>query len=413
MDSSVSPSPLLETRFCRQLKASFTLLLFLFLLLLFPDRIPATPSARAPLADKAINQEVLRGIDLLYDLEFDEAERIFTRIVSTEPKNPVGYFYMAMVSWSRLSIGFWTSEVLKEYLDRIDLTISVARRRIENLEADSFDYFYLGGALGFKGRFELMRYNWFSSYMLAYEAIAALRKCAKMDPSNVDVLLGLGMYDYYTAKLSGVLKFLTYLFLHKGDKEEGLRKLHTAAGQALYSKSEAQSMLLHIYLFMEEEDFLKALPLAQKLGTSYRKNPRYKFFEGVVRIRAGQDERYAEVLGFIRAESAKQSSEANARIWLFQALYLEASYHLFRNRPEQAREALDAILGRNDPATDPDMAAWPVLKKGMSYDMEGNRQKALETYRQVLAMQNGAGAQFLAQKCIAEAPRKGDPFFGF
>ncbi len=70
-----------------------------------------------------------------------------------------------------------------------------------------------------------MQQKWFSSYNLAYDSIQALRTCQKLDPDNKDVLLGLGIYDYYTAKLSGVLKFLTYLFLHRGDKEEGLRNL--------------------------------------------------------------------------------------------------------------------------------------------------------------------------------------------
>jgi tetratricopeptide (TPR) repeat protein len=393
--------------------AAKTCLALFFLFLFFPQHSVGADKTLSPLPKNAINQDVLRGIELLYDLDFDEAERIFARLVSENPKNPVGYFYMAMVSWSRLSMGFWTSEVLKEYVDRIDLTISVAKKRIENLEADSFDYFYLGGALGFKGRFELMRHNWLSSYRLAYEAIAALRKCAKMDPSNVDVLLGLGIYDYYTAKLSGVLKFLTYLFLHKGNQEEGLRKLHKAADHALYSELEAKSMLLHIYLFLEEEDFYKALPFAEELASSFRNNPRYRFLEGVVHIRAGRDDRYAEVLALIWAESAKQKSKANAQMWAGQALYLEASYHLFRNRPQQARAKLDAILAQVDPTTDPAMAAWPLLKKGMSYDLEGHREKALQAYRQVLAMENGAGAQFLAEKCIHEAPGQGDPFLGF
>ena len=383
-----------------------------FLAVLFPHPSPGSIKSPSSLAQNAINPDILRGIEKLYDLDFGEAERIFAGLVSRNPQRPAGYFYMAMVSWSRLSIGFWTPEVLQEYLDRIDLTISIAKKRIENLEADSFDYFYLGGALGFKGRFELMRQNWLSSYRLAYDAIAALRKCVELDPSNMDVLLGLGIYDYYTARLSGVLKFLTYIFLHKGNREEGLRKLHQAADHALYSRVEAKSMLVYIYLFLEE-DFHKALPLVQDLAAAFQKDPRYKFFEGVVHIRAGQDERYAEVVDFIRAESKRQNSEAHTRFWACQALYLEASFHLFRNRPAQARAKLDAILARVDPASDPAMAAWPILKKAMSYDLEGNREKALQAYRQVLAMDNGAGAQFLAEKYIAEAPEKEDPFLGF
>ena len=78
-----------------------------------------------------------------------------------------------------------------------------------------------------------------------------MKTSQKLDPQTKDVLLGLGIYDYYTAKLSGVLKFLTYLLLHRGDKDEGRRKLHVAANEAVYSGLEAKSMLIHIYLYLE------------------------------------------------------------------------------------------------------------------------------------------------------------------
>ncbi len=336
----------------------------------------------------------------------------FRRLVSEKPDHPAGYFYLAMVTWSRLSVGFWTTQNLHEYVERIDRTISVARKGIEKNEKDSRSYFYLGGALGFKGRFELMRQNWFSSYNLAYDAIQALKTSQKLDPQTKDVLLGLGIYDYYTAKLSGVLKFLTYLLLHRGDKDEGLRKLHVAANEAVYSGLEAKSMLIHIYLYLEE-DYSKALPLIQDLRTKFQNNMRYPFFEGLVYIRQDQDSKYREMVNLLRTESLKRATKSEFIIWDNQALYLEATYHLFRGETQQARRKLDAILLKADPEVDPDMIAFPTVKKGMSYDLEGKREKALEYYHQVRKMENGAGAQFLAEKCIDEAPKKGDPFLGY
>ena len=264
----------------------------------------------------------------------------------------------------------------------------------------------------FKGRFELMRQNWFSSYNLAYDAIQALKTCQKLDPNNKDVLLGLGIYDYYTAKLSGVLKLLTYLFLHKGDKDEGLRKLNVAAREALYSSLESKSMLIHIYLFLEE-DFAKALPLIQDLRIQFRKNMRYPYFEGLAYIRLNEESKYREMVDLLRAESLKRKTKSDFIIWEHQALYLEATYHLFRGETQEARSKLDTILSDADPVRDPDMIAFPILKKGMSYDLEKKRETALDYYRQVVNMENGAGAQFIAQKCIDEASKKGDPFLGY
>jgi len=384
--------------------------LFILALFLSPPCVHAAESVKPE--RRQPNQEIIRGINCLYDLDFDEAERTFSRLVHEKPDHSAGYFYLAMVTWSRLSVGFWTAQNLNEYVERIDQTISVARKGIEKNEKDSRHYFYLGGALGFKGRFELMQQNWFSSYNLAYDAIRALKTCQKLDPDNKDVLLGLGIYDYYTAKLSGVLKFLTYLFLHRGDKDEGLRKLHVAANEAVYSGLEAESMLIHIYLYLEE-DYDKALPLIEDMRTKFQNNMRYPFFEGLVYLRQNRDSRYRDMVDYLKAEARKKRPRGDSMSWEHQALYLEATYHLFRGETQHARNKLDAILSKADPNLDPDMIAWPILKKGMSYDLEGKRETALAHYRRVMKMENGAGAQFLAEKCIDEAPRKGDPFLGY
>ena len=396
----------------RSSKSAFFQIFLIVALCALPGLAGAEQGEPAKFHKNQPNLDIIEGINHLYNLEFDEAERLFSKIVSERPDHPAGYFYRAMVTWSRLSVGFWTDQNLAEFVKRIDQTIAVARKKIEKNEKDSRSFFYLGGALGFKGRFELMQQNWFSSYNLAYDAIKALETCKKIDPDNKDVLLGLGIYDYYTAKLSGVLKLLTFLFLHKGDKEEGLRKLNEAANQAVYSGLEAKSMLVHIYLYLEE-DYSKALPLVQDLRTTFKKNMRYPFFEGLVYIRQGHDSKYREMVDLLRRESLKRKAKSDFIVWENQALYLEATYHLFRGETPQARAKLDAILSKADPALDPDMIAFPILKKGMSYDLEGKREKALEYYHQVLKMENGAGAQFFAQKCIDEATKKGDPFLGY
>ncbi|UCF55777.1 MAG: hypothetical protein JSW15_06560, partial [Deltaproteobacteria bacterium] len=99
-----------------------------------------------------------------------------------------------------------------------------------------------------------------------------------------------------------------------------------------------------------------------------------------------------------------------ASLWNKRALYLEASYYLFHDQYEKARFKLDAILSQPDPQSDPLMLAWPLLKKGMSYDLEGNREEAPKYYRKVLKMKNGAGAQFLAEKYLKVPAQKEDPF---
>jgi len=393
--------------------SSFSFLFTCFLLLAWCQTLWGLEKSKPfEFQGQLANKTIIKGIDLLYDEQFDEAEILFHNVITDFPEKPEGYFYLAMVTWSRLAAGFWSPDTLGEYRERIDWTIQVAKSRIKHNVADSYDYLYLGGALGFRGRLELMKGKWLSSYFLARDAIDALNVCYKMDPNNKDVLLGLGTFDYYTARFSGFLKFLTYLLVHRGNKEEGLRKLHVAAKEAVYSSTEAKSMLIHIYLFVEEE-YQKALQLADELAKKYQRTPRYKFLQGVSYIRLGMEAEYKGSVLHLREKSLLASSVREAGMWAKRALYLEAVHDLFHGHYGAARSKLDVILKGADPENDPAMIAWPLIKIGVSYDLEGKREMAMKYYRQILNMENGAGAQFLTKKYLDSPPKKNDPFIGF
>ena len=390
----------------------FFKIFIVYILILAPRVCQAQEKKAERCPTTIVDQDVLRGINLLYNWEFDTAENIFCQLIEKRPNDPIGYFYFAMVSWSRLASGFWSAEMVKEYGERIDRAISTGKRAIKEKQ-DCFDYLYLGGALGFKGRFQLMERKWLPSFFLALEAIDALKTSLEMCPENKDVLFGLGIFDYYTARLSGVLRFLSYLLIHKGDKEEGLRKLEVAAAEAVYSSTEAKSLLLHIYLFMEKDGYHKALPIARELALRFKENPRYKFLEGVTYIRLGIESRYREVIDFLRAKSREQNSVIKSSIWANRARYLDASYALFHDQCSSARSILGTILASADPISDPAMATWPLLKIGMSYDMEEQREKAVDYYNRVLKLKNGGGAQFLAEKYLEAPARKKNLFIGY
>ena len=393
--------------------------IFLFwTLALFLQGVPPTDTLgmenpnRSDCQGPKVNEDIIMGIDLLYDGKFDDAESLFRRVIVGSPDKPIGYFYLAMVTWSRMTTGFWSPSTVMEYKARIDRAIDVATSRIENNSMDSYDFFYLGGALGFKGRFELMQTKWFSSFSLAVKAAKALKTCQKMAPENRDVLLGLGIFDYYTARLSGVVKFISYLFIHRGDREEGLRKLHLAAKEAVYSATEAKSMLIHIYLFLEE-DFIKSMKLSEELAKKYRQNPRYRFFLGVCYIRLGLDREYRDTVKLLRQRSLQAKTLSEESLWGKRALYLEIVYDLFHKQCHDARAKLTVILNKKDALNDPEMIAWPLIKMGMSYDLEGNREEAVNYYRDVLNMENGSGAQFLAKRLLETPLRQNDPFIGY
>jgi tetratricopeptide (TPR) repeat protein len=204
---------------------------------------------------------------------------------------------------------------------------------------------------------------------------------------------------------------ITYLLLHRGDKEEGLRKLQTAAAEARYSSIEAKSYLVYIYLFLES-DLEKASTLAEELAERFPNNPRFRFILGVIHVQLEQDPEYKKIVKYL-FDRAENDQTFMAGIWETYVLSLEAVSFLFKNQFQDARAKLEEILAMADPGLNPFMVAWPLLKIGMSYDLEGKRERAMEYYERVLELRNGAGAQFLAQKYMDEPPPEKDPFLGY
>ena len=389
------------------------MLLICCVFFLSPKISPATENPAPSQLGSPVNEDIIRGIDFLYNWDFERAEALFYQLTRESPEDPMGYFYLAMVSWSRLASGFWTEEMVAQYGRRIDRSIDVAKKAVKKNENDCFAHFYLGGALGFQGRFKLMERKYLSSFFLAQDAVKALKISRKICPDNQDVLFGLGIFDYSTANLSGVLKFLSYLLVHRGDKKEGLRKLHIAADGAIYSSIEAKSLLLHIYLFMEKDLYTKALTLSEDLTGRFPNNPRFKFLEGISYIRLDNDSKYWEIVNFFRKKSNNMPSKKEAFVWGSRGVYLEACYDLFHGRITEARSKLETIMALADPASDPSMVAWPQLKLGMSYDLEAEREKALTYYDRILKLENGAGAQFLAEKYKKKPAKPMDPLLGY
>lgn len=399
----------------KKLRVIFSALLT-FLFLFFPCVSTSLLNAAETQVQSAdpvfqVNQRIVKGIHLIYNRRFNDAENLFRKIILDSPQHPSGHFYLAMITWSRLVAGFWTEKTVEEYKRRIDRVIEVAQARVDGGGAGSYDFFYLGGALGFKGRFELMKGNWFSSFLLASDAIKALKTCREMAPDNKDVLLGIGTFDYYTARLSGVLKFLTYFLLHRGDRKKGIKKLYDAAAHAAYSSTEAKSVLLHIQLFLEK-NFPKALLLASELSSRYDENPRFKTLEGVCFIQMGRNRDYQRIMEAL-LEKSREASPATAGIWKRRALYLASTNDLINGCYEKARFTLEKILADQDPLNDPAMIAWPLIKIGMSYDLAGKRDRAVTYYNRVFKMKNGAGAQFLAEKLLDGRMKPKDPFIGY
>ena len=75
---------------------------------------------------------------------------------------------------------------------------------------DAMVHYVSGMVLGAEGMVHLQDGEWLDSYNLGKSAVASLEKSLELDPENYDAYLGLGMFEYYCSKLTGVVKILAY-----------------------------------------------------------------------------------------------------------------------------------------------------------------------------------------------------------
>jgi tetratricopeptide (TPR) repeat protein len=144
----------------------------------------------------------------------------------------------------------------------------------------------------------------------------------------------------------------------------------------------------------------------------YKNNPAHLYLLGITYIRLNMDDEYGSVLEYFREKSGDEQQKGALTVWKKRGDYLEASNYLFHAQYDKSRRILNNILADPDPEFNPYMIAWPLLKIGMSYDLEGKREKALEYYYRVIDLENGSGAQFLAKKYIEMPLDKDSPFLG-
>jgi len=339
--------------------------------------------------DTAIDARVRRGIDEIYNIEFDKADKDFEEAIRRMPDHPAGYFFQAMTKWWRILSNFEDESHDKEFLTALDNVISMCEKRLDENENDVTALFYKGGAVGFQGRLRANRGSWLAAANDGLVALPAIRKAFKLDPTNSDVLLGMGMYNYYAEVIPGQYPIVkpVMIFLPGGDKKKGLEQLEMAAQKARYAKVEAMYFLLQTY-FTYERQFVRALEIAQELRNKYPRNPLFHRMYGRCYVSLGY---WAEAYRvFSEVEEKYRTHQAGYDVYDGREAYYYIGRHLFlAGRFEESLQNLlrcEEICRRVDKSGASGFMSMTNLMIGMVYDVQKKRGSALAQYQKVLDM---------------------------
>ncbi|HCA78932.1 MAG TPA: hypothetical protein DEP53_04280 [Bacteroidetes bacterium] len=350
----------------------------------------STPNASAQwINDPAVDGHLQKGIDKIYNLEFEKADLEFAEVVRLQPEHPAGYFFQAMTEWWRILSNFDDESRDKRLIAMLDKVVDLCEKRLDKNEDDVAALFFKGGAVGFKGRLRSNRGAWLLAANDGLVALPAIRKAYKLDPQNYDVLLGMGIYNYYADVVPNqypVVKPLM-IFLPSGEKKKGLEQLELAAQKARYAKIEAMYFLLQTY-FTYEKQYVRALELARELHNKFPQNPLFHRMYGRCYVSTGY-----------WGEAFKIFSEVEKRFRNHQPGYdnydgREAYYYIGRHyflagKLDESLQNLykcDELSRTLDKQSTSGFMSMANLTIGMIYDLQKRRGSALAQYQKVLGM---------------------------
>ncbi|MFH0990491.1 MAG: tetratricopeptide repeat protein [bacterium] len=353
------------------------------------------------LEDPRLDEKIVKGIDAIYSMEFEKADKEFFDVVRAAPDHPAGYFFQCMTQWWRLLVNFQDESKDELYYAMIEKVLEVCEERLDRNPNDVTALFFKGGAIGFRGRLRVNRNKWIAAANDGIIALCAVRRAYELEPENSDVLLGIGMYNYYAeiipAQYPIVKPFM--LFLPSGDKKKGLEQLIIASQQARYARIEAVYFLVQSY-FSYEKQYWKALELARELHVSYPRNPVFHRMYGRCFVGLGNWSEAFKI--FSDVEKHYREKQFGYDVYdAREAYYYLGKFLFLAGRLDESLKSFlqcDELCRRLDKEGASGFMSMANLTMGFIFDLQKKRGSALAQYQKVLNMREFENTHRDAQK---------------
>lgn len=358
---------------------------------------------------RGFDQRIQHGVDLIYNLRFDAAERHFEAIIEAEPDNPLGYFFRTMVAWWRVLIDLDDESHDEAFYAQLEQCIEVCDRRLAEDPMDFDAILFKGGAIGFRGRLRGDRGQYLKAARDGLRCLPLLEKSRQLEPGNKDILFGQGIYNYFAEVMPQRHRIIRpiMIFLPDGDRELGLRQLDEVAREGMYARTEAAYFLAQIYRIFEE-GALKSLPYLEELYARYPDNALFHRYTARILVEVGRWRRG----GALYEEYARRSRAGQVGYhWhgRLEAHYYLGKYAFFKNRLAEAEghfAAADSLGGTSKRKRDLAYAALANLLLGQICDIQGRRAEAVARYERVRELPKQGDSRERAKRYLGEAYRE-------
>lgn len=410
------------------------LLFFISLFTLCVANTFAQPTARAPRlaeTDRAQFDSLRRsGLEALYNLDYDKAQKDFKEISRLYPTHAAGPQLLAARVWiktlyesRRLQSSLYSSEsfyasgddkvdpkIINEFRSLTREAKRLSEVRLKQNPQDIEALYWLGATDGLKASFEeAVERRHFAALKDGDDSVDHHRQVLKLDPTFIDANLTAGLYEYVVGSLPLPIKVIAGVTGFRGSKKKGLQLIERVSHEGNWARDDAKTLL--IVLYTREKRFADALVNARELSAKYPRNYLFRLEAADALVAQAEIERKAKNL----EAAARAEREAFAT---FEDLLHDRSVR------ETVSRALDLVhfkygevlltAGQGDRAAreflaatrveraEPSLVTMAHLYAARAFDLAGKRDEAIAQYREVLTRPDIYAAHEEAKKGLAK-----------
>jgi tetratricopeptide (TPR) repeat protein len=229
---------------------------------------PQSDSELTPTAMALINEaqrEVLR-------LHFAHARDLCAQAEALAPLHPLPLVMDVGVRLYEIQEGIEANildpKSYHEFYAKEDALIRLASEREEEFPQSPYPKLHLGAAYGCRGLVKLYQKSYLQSYHDGKRGVEYLQKAVAIDPTQYNAYMGLGQFQYYCARLNGLLQFLLDL---QGDEKQGIEKLKLCEAKGTYSAWACRTFLTSILIY-DQRDWTTVGPYLDKVFRAFPEN---------------------------------------------------------------------------------------------------------------------------------------------
>lgn len=373
------------------------------------------------------------GIEALYNLDYDKAQKDFKDIVRLYPSHPAGPQLLAARLWiktlyesRRLQASLYSSQtffssgddkvdpkIIAEFRNLTREAKRLAEVRLKENPKDIEMLDWLAAIQGLKASFEeAVERRHFAALKDGDDAVDRHREVLKLDPTYIDAGLTVGLYEYVVGSLPLPIKVVAGITGFRGSKKRGLAMLEKVVKEGKWSRDDAKTLL--IVLYTREKRYSDALVHARDLSAKYPRNYLFRLEAADALVSQAEVERKnknteaavkAEREAFATFENLL--NDRSVRDTVSRALDLVHFKYgeVLLTAGEGERAAKEFIAATKVERAEPSLVTMAHLYAARAYDVAGKRNEALTQYRAVLTRPDIFAAHEEAKKGLKEPYR--------